>query len=348
MFRILRGLILFGALSAPSGAQSADGLENAIPLGPGVLAPHPTRTVEAEYTQEARLNHIQGNVVLMLAVEPSGRPTGITVISPLGYGLDEMARTAVAHWSFRPGRKDGRPAKVLSTVEVKFRFPRERFDDRTERQRGELNLALHDLSLQDPATVDRAVKTMLELSRQNFAPAMHVLANWQMGGEHVPRDPAAGLDLLLRAALRNYGQALYQVGTFRVAGRGLPKDPEQGLEDMRQAALLGAAQAQFSLGDLYERGLHVERDPDRARRYFRLCAGQGVAACQFRLGRLLLKSPNPAEHDLVQAVAWYQLAAERGFQEAKDALPRAAARLTAPEIAWVETLKTQLQRQPER
>jgi hypothetical protein len=71
---------------------------------------------------------------------------------------------------------------------------------------------------------------------------------------------------------------------------------------------------------------------------------QEVPICQYRLGRLLLDSANRPERDYVQAVAWFQLAGERGIQEARDIASREAAKLTPAQTVWMTTLKAQLAR----
>jgi protein TonB len=77
------------------GAQAAGDLDGAIHVGPGVKPPRLLRKVEPQYSAEARANYIQGTVVLQLAITEQGRPTGVTVISPLGFGLDERAQAAI-------------------------------------------------------------------------------------------------------------------------------------------------------------------------------------------------------------------------------------------------------------
>jgi TPR repeat protein len=113
---------------------------------------------------------------------------------------------------------------------------------------------------------------------------------------------------------------------------------------MRQASILGSPQAQFYLGNRYETGSGVPRELDRARRYFRLCAAQGVPLCQYRLGRLLFDAAGRPERDYVQAVAWFQLAAEHGILEAKDIASQEAAKLTPAQTVWMASLKAQLVR----
>ena len=308
--------------------------------------PHLLHKVEPEYSPDARADHIQGTVVLQLAVDEKGRPTGITVISPLGFGLDERAQAAVEKWEFVPGLKDGKPVKILATIEVNFRFPEVWFDEKAERQRTSFNIALQTLKRADAnaIAIERAVKSMQDLSQQRFPPGMYMIGVWETGGEHVMKDPVHGLMLIQKAAAKNYGPALYEIALREIEGRDLPKDTEKGLDRMRHASLLGSLEAQYYLGNRYEIGTGVPRELDRARRYFRLCASQGISQCEYRLGNLMLNAPDPPENDYVQAVAWMQLAAEQGIPAAREIASREAAKLTPAQTGWVTTLKTQLLR----
>jgi TonB family protein len=302
--------------------------------------------VEPEYSPDARADHIQGTVVLQLAVNEKGRPTGVTVISPLGFGLDERAQAAVETWEFAPGMKDGKPVKILAIVEVSFRFPQLWFDEKAERQRTSFNVALQTLNRTDasPQAIDRTVKSMQDLSRQRFPPAMYLVGVWETTGDHAAKDPDDGLALIQKAAAKNYGPALYEIAIRQIEGRDLPKDTEKGLDTMRHASLLGSPQAQFYLGERYETGSGVPRELDRARRYFRLCAARGVPLCQYRLGRLLLNAPDRPERDYVEAVAWFQLAGEQGILDATDNAAKEAVNLTPAQTTWVSALKAQLVR----
>ena len=327
-------------------AQTGSGLEDAIRIGPGVTPPRLLHKAEPEYSPDARADHIQGTVVLQLAVNEKGHAIGVSVISPLGFGLDERAQAAVETWEFTPGMKDGKPVKILAIVEVNFRFPELWFDEKAERQRTSFNIALQTLRRTDAGAkaIDRTVRSMQDLSKQHFPPAMYLVGIWEITGERLPKDFADGLALIQKAAAKNYGPALYEIAIRQIEGRDLANDAEKGLDTMRQASILGSPQAQYYLGNIYEIGNGVPRELDRARRYFRLCAAQGVAMCQYRLGSLLMAASDRPERDYVQAVAWFQLAGERGMPEAKDIASKETAKLTPAQTAWMNTLKSQLVR----
>jgi Gram-negative bacterial TonB protein C-terminal len=140
-------------------------------------------------------------------------------------GLDERAQSAVETWRFAPGMKDGKPVKILATVEVNFRFPQIWFDEKVERQRTSFNEALQTFRRADPGAkvLDRAVKSMEDLSRQKFPPAMHLVGIWEITGEHVTQDAADGLALIQKAAAKNYGPAMYEIAIRQIEGRDLPQ-----------------------------------------------------------------------------------------------------------------------------
>lgn len=327
-------------------AQAPSRWDDVIRVGPGVTPPRLLYKVEPEYSPDARADHVQGTVVLELFVDEKGRPADITLVSPLGYGLDERAQAAVGKWEFKPGMKDGKPVKIGAIVEVNFRFPGTWFDEKAERERTSFNVALQTLKRPNAtaADIDRAVKSVQKLSHEHFPAAMYTVGTWEISDDHVTKDADDGLAQLQKAAAKYYGPALYEIAIRQIEGRDLPMNVEKGLEMTCQAAVLGSAQAQYYLGNRYEKGDGVPRELDRARRYFRLCATQGVPVCQYRLGRLLYSAEDRPERDYVQAVAWFQLAGENGIPEARDIASKEVANLTPEQTSRMTRLKAQLVR----
>lgn len=78
--------------------------------------------VEPNYTDNARQAKIEGQVVLSLEVTPQGRAKNIRVTKSLDNGLDQQAIAAIEKWRFAPGVKDGKPVRVVATIEVNFRL----------------------------------------------------------------------------------------------------------------------------------------------------------------------------------------------------------------------------------
>jgi uncharacterized protein len=123
-------------------------------------------------------------------------------------------------------------------------------------------------------------------------------------------------------------------------GRRLEKNPDRGLELVRNAAVLHNRRAQFFLGAAYLSGDRVPQDTYRAAEYFRMCAVEGETPCQVQLAKILLDRGE--ESNLVRAIAWLELSAERGNPEAALILDQHRGSLTAKEVSWVRKLKPQL------
>jgi TonB family protein len=89
-------------------------------VGGGVRAPKILYKLDPEFSDEARKNKWQGNVVLRVVVGTDGKTHEITILRSLGMGLDEKAIEAVKQWRFEPGTKDGQAVPVEVAVEVNF------------------------------------------------------------------------------------------------------------------------------------------------------------------------------------------------------------------------------------
>jgi TonB family protein len=317
--------------------------------GEGVPAPKVLHKVEPRYTLEARRATIQGTVVLEVLVDESGKAASSSVISPLGFGLDDRAKEAVAQWIFRPVRKDGRPVKTLTIVDVNFRLFHVTFDPKNEERRTAYNLVVD--AIQEHRRTEATLETLKNLAQQKYAPAMYLYAKMLEFGDGFARDRDLALRMMNEAAEKNYPSAVYAIGRMKMSGQRVEKDPEKGLELVRTAALLGSRQAQFFLGAAYESGDEVPQSTERARQYFRLCAAAGETPCQVRLAQLLMQlagddHSGSGDRQYLQALAWLDLAAEQGDAQASMILDRERAGLSPQQISWVSKLKEQFGRRP--
>jgi len=91
-------------------------------VGGDVLAPQLIYSVQPEYTEEARVAKLAGNVVVGLIVDPNGRPINVHVVRGVGTGLDEKAVEAVKQYKFKPAMENGVPVAVNLNVEVNFKM----------------------------------------------------------------------------------------------------------------------------------------------------------------------------------------------------------------------------------
>src|SRR5579864_3232065 len=86
----------------------------------GITPPKPIFTPAPEFSERARQEKFQGVVVLGVVVGKEGLPTNVSIVTPLGGGLDSKAVQAVQRWRFKPAEKDGQPVPVEIAVEVDF------------------------------------------------------------------------------------------------------------------------------------------------------------------------------------------------------------------------------------
>lgn len=308
--------------------------------GPGITAPKVIHRVAPYYTAEARQALVQGTAVLEVVVDEQGEPSHISVISPIGFGLDECAKEAVAQWEFRPGRKDGKPVATVTTVSVEFRLFRRSFDPRSEERRTSYNLAVEQI--QTHRRTEQTLETIKSLAQQKYPPAMYLYATMLESGDGFPRDPDLALQLIREAAVRYYPAAMFEEGRMLLEGRRMPKDPARGVELIRNAAVLHNRAAQFFLASEYEHGGLLPQNPDQARQFYRLCAQQDETVCQVRLAKLLLEKPGREERDYLQAIAWLELASEHGNVQAGMLLAPERPGLTESQEDWVDRLKDQI------
>lgn len=112
---------MFGAVLLTvvvAGAQS----DTVYKPGDGVSLPRVLKQVKADYTNEAREQRIEGNVVMDIVVRADGSVGDVKVTRSLDsvYGLDANAVKAMKQWRFEPGKKDDKPVAVAVTVEMTF------------------------------------------------------------------------------------------------------------------------------------------------------------------------------------------------------------------------------------
>jgi TonB family protein len=341
MSALILTAFLFALQTAPD--------DDIVPIGHGVEPPKLTYKIDPHYTRTAIDAGVQGTVLLEIVVNERGQAQNIVLLSPLGFGLDERAEDCVSQWRFKPAMKDGKAVKTRAQVQVNFRLLGESFDSKAEMRRMQFNAILSKLDRRkEEKPSEHEVAIMRDLAKHKFAPADYVLGLWELEGDGLPKDPAAGLSKIQYAADKNYGPALFFIGSSTMEGRLFPKDANKGLALLRDAAVLGSKQAQFILGEKYEQGDGVELDLERAKKYFRLCAAEGTPECQFRLGKLLLSAPQQGDVVWLQAIAWLQLAEGHGLAAAKTLVDTESVRLTAQQAQAVTRLRSQLEHAPGR
>jgi TonB family protein len=74
------------------------------------------------YTDEARSLKIQGEVLLEVVLEASGRLRIVRVVRGLGHGLDDAAVRAAEQIRFKPALRDGQPADSTAVLHIVFQL----------------------------------------------------------------------------------------------------------------------------------------------------------------------------------------------------------------------------------
>ncbi len=90
--------------------------------GSGVEPPVLLREVRPAYTDEARRQAIEGDVMLEIVVRHDGSVGNVRVTRSLGAGLEQKAIDAVRQWKFGPARRQGAPVDVVVEVSVEFKL----------------------------------------------------------------------------------------------------------------------------------------------------------------------------------------------------------------------------------
>lgn len=117
-----RGIVRQGVFGDASGSGSASQIKVAkavvTELVPAEILSKPTPT----YTEEGRRLHVEGEVLLEVVFEGSGRIRVLRVVRGLGHGLDESAIDAAEHIQFKPARHGGQPTDSTGVLHVVFQL----------------------------------------------------------------------------------------------------------------------------------------------------------------------------------------------------------------------------------
>lgn len=110
----------FGDADAPSAQQVRvrPAEQAAAKLSPVEIISKPTPV----YTDEARKLRIEGEVLLEVVFEASGKLHVVRVIRGLGHGLDENAARAAEQIHFKPAQREGQPADSTATLHIIFQL----------------------------------------------------------------------------------------------------------------------------------------------------------------------------------------------------------------------------------
>ena len=121
--------------SAPRAVVRQAGFGDADVPAPPTVQAHPAapaaeKIVPAEilskpvpiYTEEARAKRIEGEVLLEVVFEATGKIHVLRVVRGLGHGLDDAAVRAAEQIHFKPALKDGQPSDSTALVHIIFQL----------------------------------------------------------------------------------------------------------------------------------------------------------------------------------------------------------------------------------
>jgi len=77
--------------------------------------------------------------------------------------------------------KDGKPVKSSPRLKSLSDSLLSSSTPKKEKQRTQFNVALHDSASDNPKVKERAIKSMQELSEQQFVAAMYLVGMWEIG-----------------------------------------------------------------------------------------------------------------------------------------------------------------------
>ena len=77
--------------------------------------------VQPTYPEDARKNHVQGNVVMKALITQTGDVKELTVLSG-DPSLAQAALEAVKQWKYKPYYLQGRPVEVETQITVAFQL----------------------------------------------------------------------------------------------------------------------------------------------------------------------------------------------------------------------------------
>lgn len=103
---------------APPTVQSRPAAPAVAKVVPAEILSKPTPL----YTAEARAKRIEGEVLLEVVFEATGKIHVLRVIRGLGYGLDDAAVRAAEQIRFRPALQDGQPSDSTAVLHIVFQL----------------------------------------------------------------------------------------------------------------------------------------------------------------------------------------------------------------------------------
>lgn len=85
------------------------------------IHPRPVKPIQPQYPEPARIEGIQGNVVIQIRIDQYGVVQDIEVVESTPPGVfDQSSLEAFRHARFHPAQREGRPVRALVKIRVTF------------------------------------------------------------------------------------------------------------------------------------------------------------------------------------------------------------------------------------
>jgi hypothetical protein len=95
---------------------------NIVRPGPGVDGPKLVKNLVATSNDYAQRGEVAGVASYKVILDANGKPIGVAVYRPIGFGLDENAVEAIRKSTFTGATKDGKPVSSVIDMAVNFRI----------------------------------------------------------------------------------------------------------------------------------------------------------------------------------------------------------------------------------
>ena len=182
---------------------------------------------------------------------------------------------------------------------------------------------------------ETAYKLIRPLADNGFAQAQYSLGAMYEKGMGVNASLKTAKKWFQLAAEKGISKAQYKLGLIYRDGKGVEKNYSKAIKWWKLVANKGNSEAQINLGLLFENGQGVLQDYSEAIRLYRLAVRAGNTKAQKHLSLLLNKKVEAqinlglgisfetgqgVVQDYNEAIRWYGLAADLGFNKGKEKL----------------------------
>lgn len=170
--------------------------------------------------------------------------------------------------------------------------------------------------------VQNGIFWLLKSAENGCSNAQIVLAVYYITGTNIAENKEEGFKWLTKAVEHDKsGWAYYWLGHFNEVGDGIPVNHQKAFYCYQKSADLGYIDGIYYLGRCYWYGCGTPQNYNMSFKCFNKAANAGLADAQYYLGLCHeLKRGTGQEFDLSVTKAWYQKAANQGYEEALVAL----------------------------